>query len=128
MSSCDRRIVNKALYNVVSARIKEPVVEIESSKKDLILLSRRYFFHVESPLFLGRTINNDPFSLYTKGLYILACDVLLHGGNIEPVDYQSPGTGAVIFFSLKCVSNDTCGVGGRIGKRRRGESNGSYQG
>lgn len=54
-----------------------------------------------------------------KELYILGCDVLSREGNIERVDYQTPGTGAVIFFSLKCVSNDTCGAGGRIGMKRK---------
>lgn len=100
----------------MSARIKESVVEIESGKKALIPFSQRYFFHVESPFFLGRTINNDPFSFSVHEGIVYSCDVLLRRRLSSIVDYQSSETG-LSFFSLKCVSNDTCSVGGRLGKR-----------
>jgi len=62
--------VSKVLHHVALSlydqKEDQEEVEIESGEKHLILLSQCcFFFNMESPLFLGRTINNDPFSFDT---------------------------------------------------------------
>lgn len=99
----------------VSAQIKETIVKIKSSKKDLIpAIFQRYFFHLESSLFLNRTI----ITIHSLSVYegiIYSWLRRSRGGNIEHVDYQclrGQELCVIIFFLLNACQMTSAALEG----------------